>query len=61
LKLLESEKMSARVKKFEKLLSEEKGYVTFEEELEVENDLENTLQQKSRRETEKPLYLMRYE
>jgi hypothetical protein len=63
------EKTSSQAKKYDKLLNDDKLYFIIQEELLPEvskmalgiNNAKDIPQQKRRKETEKPLYLMRYE
>ena len=63
------EKTSSQAKKYDKLLNDDKLYFIIQEELRPEaskmamsiNNAKDIPQQKRRKETEKPLYLMRYE
>jgi hypothetical protein len=53
--------MSPRVKKFQKLLTENEFCVAFHEDLNVEENAKGASSRKRFREAEEPLYLMRYE
>jgi ACT domain-containing protein len=66
---MRGEKTSPQSRKYEKLIGEDEFYFLIQEEMRPEvsriaikvNEMKNAVEQKSRKDAKKPLYLMRYE